>query len=154
MKCKGYKGNSNVLNCIAATWANSSFTGRAFFFKTEFEDLCGDGRVLFLDNGGIIIQKCTYVTVEVGLETHSSVLAWRILGMEEPGGLQSMGSHRAQDDWSDLARTHAHVIKLHRAIHTHTHTHTQISTYKTGEIWKRSNGLYQCQFPGLVLCSS
>ena len=26
--------------------------------------------------------------------THSSVLAWRVLWMEEPGGLLSMGSHR------------------------------------------------------------
>ena len=35
--------------------------------------------------------------------THSSILAWRIPGTEEPGGLQSMGSHRVRHDWSDLA---------------------------------------------------
>ena len=35
--------------------------------------------------------------------THSSVLAWRIPGTGEPGGLPSMGSHRVGDDWSDLA---------------------------------------------------
>ena len=35
--------------------------------------------------------------------THSSVLAWRIPGMGEPGGLPSMGSHRIGHDWSDLA---------------------------------------------------
>ena len=35
--------------------------------------------------------------------THSSVLAWRIPGMGEPGGLLSMGSHRVGHDWSDLA---------------------------------------------------
>ena len=34
---------------------------------------------------------------------HSSVHAWRIPGMGEPGGLQSMGSHRVGHDWSDLA---------------------------------------------------
>ena len=34
---------------------------------------------------------------------HSSVLAWRIPGMGEPGGLLSMGSHRVRHDWSDLA---------------------------------------------------
>ena len=34
---------------------------------------------------------------------HSSVLAWRIPGMGEPGGLPSMGSHRVGHDWSDLA---------------------------------------------------
>ena len=35
--------------------------------------------------------------------THSSVLAWRIPGMEEPAGLPSVGSHRVGHDWSDLA---------------------------------------------------
>ena len=37
------------------------------------------------------------------MATHSSVLAWRILGMGEPGGLPSMGSHRVGHNWSDLA---------------------------------------------------
>ena len=37
------------------------------------------------------------------MATHSSVLAWRIPGTEEPGGLLSMGSHRDGHDWSDLA---------------------------------------------------
>ena len=35
--------------------------------------------------------------------THSSVPAWRIPGMGEPGGLLSMGSHRVGHDSSDLA---------------------------------------------------
>ena len=35
--------------------------------------------------------------------THSSVLAWRIPGTAEPGGLPSMGSHRIGHHWSDLA---------------------------------------------------
>ena len=38
-----------------------------------------------------------------GNATHSSVLAWRIPGTGEPGGLPSMGSHRVRYDWSDLA---------------------------------------------------
>ena len=29
-----------------------------------------------------------------GMATHSSILAWRIPGTEEPGGLLSLGSHR------------------------------------------------------------
>ena len=37
------------------------------------------------------------------MATHSSILAWRIPGMGEPGGLPSMGSHRVGHDWSDLA---------------------------------------------------
>ena len=32
--------------------------------------------------------------LEKGMATHSSILAWRILWSEEPGGLQSMGSQR------------------------------------------------------------
>ena len=32
--------------------------------------------------------------LEKGMATHSSVLAWRIPGMGEPGGLPSVGSHR------------------------------------------------------------
>ena len=41
--------------------------------------------------------------------THSSVLAWRIPGTGEPGGLPSMGSQRVGHDWSDLA---AAVVSL------------------------------------------
>ena len=37
------------------------------------------------------------------MATHSSVLAWRVPGMAEPGGLPSVGSHRVRHDWSDLA---------------------------------------------------
>ena len=43
--------------------------------------------------------------LEKEMATHSSVLAWRIPGTGEPGGLLSMGSHRVGHDWSDLAAT-------------------------------------------------
>ena len=41
--------------------------------------------------------------LEEEMATHSSVLAWRIPGMGEPGGLLSMGSRRVGHDWNDLA---------------------------------------------------
>ena len=41
--------------------------------------------------------------LEKEMAAHSSVLAWRIPGTEEPGGLLSMGSHRVGHDWGDLA---------------------------------------------------
>ena len=41
--------------------------------------------------------------LEKEMATHSSVLAWRIPGTGEPGGLPSMGSQRVGHDWSDLA---------------------------------------------------
>ena len=39
--------------------------------------------------------------LEEGVATHSSILAWRILWTEEPGKLQSVGSHRVRHDRSD-----------------------------------------------------
>ena len=36
--------------------------------------------------------------LEEGMTIHSSILAWRIPGMGEPGGLPSMGSHRVGHD--------------------------------------------------------
>ena len=36
--------------------------------------------------------------LEKEMATHSSILAWRIPGMAEPGGLPSMGSHRVGHD--------------------------------------------------------
>ena len=41
--------------------------------------------------------------MEKEMATHSSILAWRIPGTGDPGGLPSMGSHRVRHDWSDLA---------------------------------------------------
>ena len=45
---------------------------------------------------------CMYA-LEREMATHSSVLAWTILGTAEPGGLSSTGSHRVGHNWSDLA---------------------------------------------------
>ena len=36
--------------------------------------------------------------LEEGMATHSSILAWRIPWTKDPGGLQSMGSHRVGHD--------------------------------------------------------
>ena len=44
-----------------------------------------------------------FLALEKEMATHSSVLAWRIPGTGEPGGLPSMGSHRVEHDWGDLA---------------------------------------------------
>ena len=49
--------------------------------------------------------------------THSSVLAWRIPGTEEPGGLPSMESHRVGHDWSDWAAAAAALTRQHSGTH-------------------------------------
>ena len=43
------------------------------------------------------------LALEKEMASHSSILAWRIPGTGEPGGLPSMGSHRVGHDRSDLA---------------------------------------------------
>ena len=48
--------------------------------------------------------------LEKEMATHSSVLAWWIPGMGEPGGLLSMGSHRVEHNWSDLAAAAAFSV--------------------------------------------
>ena len=48
--------------------------------------------------------------LEKEMATHSSVLALRIPGTGEPGGLPSMGSHRVGHDRSDLAAAAAAII--------------------------------------------
>ena len=50
------------------------------------------------------------------MATHSSILAWRILWREEPGGLLSMGSHRVGHNRGDLACMHA----LEKEMATHS----------------------------------
>ena len=56
--------------------------------------------------------------LEKEMATHSSVLAWRIPGKGEPGGLPSMGSHRVGHDWSDLAAAVTSALEKEMATHS------------------------------------
>ena len=67
------------------------------------------------------IFYCCVLLLEKEMATHSSVLAWRIPGTGEPGGLPPMGSHRVGHNWSDLAAAavacstiggHIHCFKI------------------------------------------
>ena len=51
------------------------------------------------------------------MATHSGVLAWRIPGVGEPGGLPSMGSHRVGHDGSDSA---AAILETEKAMAPHS----------------------------------
>ena len=51
--------------------------------------------------------------LEKEMATHSTVLAWRIPGTGEPGGLLSMGSHRVRHDWRDLVAAAAMNTQVH-----------------------------------------
>ena len=66
--------------------------------------------------------------LEKEMATHSSVLAWRIPGTGEPGGLPSMGLHRVGHDWSDFAAAAAAIPR---------------SRYRTcTDPWEASSGLF------------
>ena len=54
--------------------------------------------------------------LEKEMATYSRVLAWRIPGTGEPGGLPSMGSHRVGHDWSDSAAAATSYVDLHPAL--------------------------------------
>ena len=64
---------------------------------------------------GINLIRAKNDILEKETATHSGILAWRIPGTEEPGGLPSMGSHRVGHDWSDLAAaTSARMIFMEK----------------------------------------
>ena len=63
--------------------------------------------------------------LEKEMATHSSVLAWRIPGTAEPGGLPSMESHRVGHNWSNLAAAAAAARaceEYQEEMKTYTHT--------------------------------
>ena len=67
--------------------------------------------------------------LEEEMATHSSVLAWRIPGTGEPGGLPSMGSHRVGHDSSDLAAAAATYRETWRSIYIHIYAHKQLNLF-------------------------
>ena len=52
----------------------------------------------------LLFNMLSMFVTEKAMAPHSSTLAWKIPWTEEPGRLQSMGSHRVGHDWSDLAK--------------------------------------------------
>ena len=50
-------------------------------------------------------------SLEEGMATHSSILAWKIPWTEEAGRLQSIRSQRVRHDWSNWACTYAHDVR-------------------------------------------
>ena len=65
------------------------------------------------------------------MATHSSILAWKIPGTEEPGGLQSRGSQRVGHDQA-TKHTYTNKTETNKHTHTHTNTHTHTKTNSMG----------------------
>ena len=86
-------------------------------------------------------------TLEKEMVTHSSVLAWEILWIEEPGGLQSQGSQRVGHD-----RAHTYVNKCGDAhIEISTEEEDSLQLWTQSETTAPSNASYgQPCFPSLL----
>ena len=54
------------------------------------------------------------------MATHSSTVAWQIPWTEEPGRLQSMGSHRVESDTTEQLHFHFHFHVLEKEMVTHS----------------------------------
>ena len=82
------------------------------------------------------------------MATHSSVLAWRIPGTGEPGGLPSMGSHRVRHDWGDLVAVAACITLrdflalIHLNLVKYVHILFPFYTWGNGNINKLVNFLW------------
>ena len=61
-----------------------------------------------------VIFTFHFHALEKEMATRSSVLAWRIPGTGEPGGLPSMGSHRVGHDWSNLAAAVPYIKQINK----------------------------------------
>ena len=66
--------------------ANMGFSGGS----DSTESACNAGDLDLIPGSGRSIEK--------EMATHSSILAWRVQGTAEPGGLPSTGSHRVGQD--------------------------------------------------------
>ena len=82
-----------------AFWDTSLSSSWSASFPIKFIILC-------LNNSSLDLLACC------AANSHSSVLAWRIPGTGEPGGLPSMRSYRVGHDWSDLAAAAANRVNL------------------------------------------
>ena len=99
--------NSSALSFLYSPTLTSIGEGRGTSLQySGLENLMEGGAwkaaVLGVAEGRTRLSDFTFTfhfhALEKEMATHSSVLAWRILGMGEPGGLPSMGSHRVGHD--------------------------------------------------------
>ena len=120
--CRGYSECSPMLLCYV-WWEKKSYysyigegNGNPLQYSC-LEDPMGGGAwwaaVHGVAGSWTRLSEFTFTShfhaLEKEMATHSSVLAWRIPGMAEPGRLPSMGLHRVGHDWSDLAAAAAYI---------------------------------------------
>ena len=110
MWSKDRNGLNWILNLVISTRLNEEGNGTPLQYSCLENPM--DGGAWWAAVHGVVKSRTRlsdftftfhFHASEKQMATHSSVLAWRIPGTGEPGGLPSMGSHRVRHDWSDLA---------------------------------------------------
>ena len=71
------------------------FTGQGVSFPQDLQHKNSEDKEL---GDSPVLTQLRMPVMEKEMATHSSILAWRIPGTEEPGGPPSMGSHRVGHD--------------------------------------------------------
>ena len=66
-------------------------------------------------------------SLEKGMATHSSLLAWRTLWTEEPCGLYSPGDHKELDTTERLSLSHAFISGIYPHLHMHAYNSIRMS---------------------------
>ena len=110
-----YSGLANCIDCVFYGVAKSRTQLSDFPFPIKYFGLwscmgCCWSRVHCTHQpgrshswlGSLRVAQKYFEIIEI-METHSSILAWRIPWTEESGRLQSMGLHRVRHNWSNLA---------------------------------------------------
>ena len=71
-------------------------------------------------------------SLEEGMATHFSILAWKTPRTEDPGGLQSIGTQRFRHNWSDLAAATDPSVTCLRVVVEMGHFGKRLERSKTG----------------------
>ena len=90
--------------------------------------------------------------LEEGVATQSSILAWRMQWTEQPGGLESIGSHRVGHDWSHLARTHE-INKILHSDFKGCYISESVNVKRSSwSFWLKKIYIYICKYIHVNIC--
>ena len=96
------KAVRRMIGCRRGWCVGGLFTEASFFAGLRFRVLIS----FACTTGNLWLPQ---LSLEKGMATHSSILAWRIPWTEEPGGLQSLGLQRVRHDW--MTNTHSFLLR-------------------------------------------